>query len=477
MTADVSDEGFERASTSFLDWLQQNGTTISNKIELVDLRHQQAGRGVVAQANIDEDEELFSIPNSSILTSLTTELPSSAKQDLDDPWLALILSMVFEFQQGTKSRWKPYFDILPDRFDALMLWSQAELRALQGSAVVDKIGKKSADDLFTTQLIPIIRRHDANFHASDLTDDQLLALSHRMGSTIMAYAFDLADPSTSTVPGSKEDDGWEEDVSDTGDMLPKGMVPLADMLNADASRNNARLFYEDDRVVMKAITSIASGSEIFNDYGALPRADLLRRYGYVTDNYAPYDVVEVSLDLIKGTAKQSGLLKEQDIDARLAYFDTCVGLDDGYDIYRRGSEDAQFSDEFSALLNCLCLSTAEFDKLQTREKEPKSVLSVGAAQLLYDILVQRGTMYSHENNVEVHQTENGEQTENSEDQSIRRLHMARSVVDGERQVLNEAVTTIVELLNDGKKRKAYDFQADILNARSTTKRHKQDEVP
>jgi SET domain-containing protein 6 len=55
---------------------------------------------------------------------------------------------------------------------------------------------------------------------------------------------------------------------------------------------------------MKAIKPIAKGEEIFNDYGEIPRADLLRRYGYVTDNYAPYDVVEVSLDVI---CKAAGL--------------------------------------------------------------------------------------------------------------------------------------------------------------------------
>lgn len=47
---------------------------------------------------------------------------------------------------------------------------------------------------------------------------------------------------------------------------------------------------------MKAIKPIREGEEIFNDYGEIPRADLLRRYGYVTDNYAPFDVVELSLN-------------------------------------------------------------------------------------------------------------------------------------------------------------------------------------
>lgn len=63
---------------------------------------------------------------------------------------------------------------------------------------------------------------------------------------------------------------------------------------------------------MKAITPIKEGEEIFNDYGEIPRADLLRRYGYVTNNYASYDVVELSLDDI---CKAAGL-ENADIESQ-----------------------------------------------------------------------------------------------------------------------------------------------------------------
>lgn len=49
---------------------------------------------------------------------------------------------------------------------------------------------------------------------------------------------------------------------------------------------------------MKATKAIKAGEEVLNDYGPLPRSDLLRRYGYITDRYAQYDVVEVFLDMI-----------------------------------------------------------------------------------------------------------------------------------------------------------------------------------
>lgn len=57
----------------------------------------------------------------------------------------------------------------------------------------------------------------------------------------------------------------------------------------------ARLFQEEGALVMRAIKPIKAHDEIFNDYGELPRSDLLRRYGYVTSNYTQYDVVELPL--------------------------------------------------------------------------------------------------------------------------------------------------------------------------------------
>lgn len=51
-------------------------------------------------------------------------------------------------------------------------------------------------------------------------------------------------------------------------------------------------------MTMIALKSIASGQQIFNDFGQLPRSDLLRRYGYITENYKRWDVVEVSIDTI-----------------------------------------------------------------------------------------------------------------------------------------------------------------------------------
>lgn len=55
---------------------------------------------------------------------------------------------------------------------------------------------------------------------------------------------------------------------------------------------------------MRTIKPVAAGEELFNDYGDLPRSDLLRRYGYVTENYAKYDVIDLPLE---GLCEAAGL--------------------------------------------------------------------------------------------------------------------------------------------------------------------------
>jgi N-lysine methyltransferase SETD6 len=446
MEEDASEYDFTHRSANFLNWLRYNGTTISSKIELADLRNHDAGRGIIALEDLGEDEQLFSIARSSILTVETSSLPTAIKDQLEDPWLSLILVMAYESQLGANSAWKPYFDVLPIQFDTLMYWSEEELRFLQGSAVVNKIGKKSADKAFAEQLLPILREYNDTFHASDRSDEDVLALFHRMGSAIMAYAFDLENPSQQPAEG---EDGWGED-SDAGESLPKGMVPLADMLNADADRNNAKLFYEEDKVVMKTIKVVQKGQELFNDYGPLPRADLLRRYGYITDNYAKYDVAEISLDLIKTIAAGELQIPASDIETRIDYLDEHGALDDSFDISRPSDEEEEFPPELIVLVNTLCLSAPEYDKLSKKEKLPKPELGTESAKLLHTILKKRLKAYSHSFNP---QESAHDQAASTADQSQRRPQMARVVIMGEQNVLREALDSLNSIVNETSGRK------------------------
>ena len=177
--------------------------------------------------------------------------------------------------------------------------------------MVDKIGKESAEESWNHTILPIMMENKALFPLSteNATDRQrqLLQLAHTTGSMIMAYAFDLDADSYDDGDKNAADEGDSDLTEDDEDNPTKGMVAFADMLNANAHRNNARLFHEDDFLIMKATKVIGPEEEVFNDYGPLPRSDLLRMYGYVTDNYSTFDVVEISADLIENVAASSGM--------------------------------------------------------------------------------------------------------------------------------------------------------------------------
>ena len=174
--------------------------------------------------------------------SKASELLKLEEQNFD-PWLSLMITMIYEFLQGGASQWEPYFRVLPTHFDTLMFWTEDELRELQGSVIIDKIGKADADNMILDRVVPLISQHSNLFPLPDgLTSNSpdgknfLLSLAHRMGSLIMAYAFDI---------GKSEDEEDEEGedgyLTDDEEQFPKGMVPLADILNADADRNNVRI--------------------------------------------------------------------------------------------------------------------------------------------------------------------------------------------------------------------------------------------
>ena len=69
---------------------------------------------------------------------------------------------------------------------------------------------------------------------------------------------------------------------------------------------------------MISLKPIAKGQEIFNDYGQLPRSDLLRRYGYITDNYKKWDVVEIDAETVIEVAGACNELTESQIEARVS---------------------------------------------------------------------------------------------------------------------------------------------------------------
>lgn len=270
--------------------------------------------------------------------------------------------------EGVKkdSKWAPYLTVLPRQLDSLVFWSDSEIKELQASAVVNKIEKATAEAMFSEHISPLGLEGCST------------ELCHQVASIIMAYAFDIPEKTTGALNGdaSKEQDG-DELVSDDEEDEPTvlSMIPLADMLNADADRNNVRLCCDNEDLEMRTIKPISRGEELFNDYGPLPRSDLLRRYGYITDEYAIYDVVEISTEHLISLFRHGGQqslgpklqLDNGDLDKRIELCEREDIYDQSYDLKHTASNDPGIPDELLALLFILLLNEESLEKLSSSQ--------------------------------------------------------------------------------------------------------------
>ncbi|KAH7393112.1 hypothetical protein BKA64DRAFT_76771 [Cadophora sp. MPI-SDFR-AT-0126] len=426
-------DDFESKTGAFLAWLKSMGVVMNPKIGLSDFRSASRGRGVVALADIEEDEGLFVIPRSAVLNTTTALSPTDTATlpaILEMPsWLALTAIILAEGQRQD-SKWAPYLALLPRELDSLVFWSEAELKELQASTVVNKIGRSAAEDMFSQHIAPLNLENGS------------LEMCHRVASIIMAYAFDI--PEKASQDETQNTEEGDDLVSDDGEdeRTTLSMIPLADMLNADATMNNARLCCYNEDLEMRSIKPISKGEEILNDYGQLPQSDLLRRYGYTTDNYAVYDVAELSTESILTLLTTEQLLSSNEtlpplsreqLDRRVDLAQREGVYEDSYDICHSGPDGPSISDDLLGFIYLLLLDEENLAAIESSQASmsSRSKLATGlVGQVLASVLESRAKEYA---------------TTAEEDRALlqvgnltRRHTMAIKVRLGEKEVLEKA---------------------------------------
>ncbi|KUJ20210.1 SET domain-containing protein [Mollisia scopiformis] len=466
-------DDFETATAAFLAWLSRLGIQISPKIAIADLRSSGKNRGAVAVADIEEDEILFTIPRSSVFNT-NTALNDSQLSFLRDAvaempsWLALTSAMLVEAARK-ESKWAPYFAILPQHLDSLVFWKDTELSELQASMVAKKIGKATAEEMFKHHIAPLG------------IENASPTMCHKVASVIMAYAFDIPEIADKEDNEDQDEDA-EELVSDdgNGEKTILSIVPLADILNADADRNNARLCCDNEDLEMRAIRHISDGDEIFNDYGQLPRSDLLRRYGYLTDNYAVYDVAELSTHAILSQFRAREALHFPghqaleplplpDLNKRIELAQREAIYEDAYDLSHPDSDGPSIPDELLALLYILLLDNENLAAIKASEiaLPSRSKLSTGlVGQVLIKLLELREREYA---------------TTLEEDELIlqsknlpHRKAMAVQVRHGEKQVLRKAIQEAATFTASDKRMRGQKRENEVVASGTKRRQHQTD---
>ncbi|KAG1345377.1 hypothetical protein G6F62_004178 [Rhizopus arrhizus] len=284
------------------------------------------------------------------------------------------------------SFWKPYFDVLPREFTTPMFWNQEDLKELEGTDIISKIGKKESEELFHSELEPIIKKYPNLFDEQKHT----IELFHICGSLIMAYSFNdelQKAPKENNKEEEEEEEDEEEEEEEEEGLI--SMVPMADMLNHKTGFNNARLFHEPDSLQMRAIKDIKEGEQIYNTYGDLCNADLLRKYGFV-DEKNDFDLVELDGPLLVEVCceNQDEALKERKIDFLMeeGVLDECFVIDKEHEI----------PPELIVSVHVLCTTADDFQKMEEKQKLPKPKLTKEIKEKLQIILTKRLERYPKE---------------------------------------------------------------------------------
>lgn len=413
----------------FLDWFQAHqGTIDTSSVDVINFLPSEGGRGAVAVKDIPEGHVLFTIPRDLTLSTRTSSLPlrfgmgawKNAK--LHEGWAGLILCMMWEAAQGSSSKWSGYFDILPTSFDTPMFWTEGELAELRGTSVVEKLGRADAEKDYKEKLIPAINSRPELFLPRDIHMRYSVEMYHVMGSRILSRSFnvekwapdeeevgdgagdvsmgsgmdvDLPDgapaPPTHSSHGTDDlehEGGEEEEQEDSSDIA---MVPMADILNARYGSENAKLFYEENHLKMISTRPIKGGEQIWNTYGDLPNAELLRRYGHVDviqlpngGQGNPGDVAEIRADLIVSVAAEQHSLSTDDTHERIDWW-LEEGGDDVFDLYF----DLEIPPSIISVIRLLLLPDEEWEKIKEKAKPPKPKMDAVALTVLHEVLQRR----------------------------------------------------------------------------------------
>ncbi|KAG1861544.1 hypothetical protein DFJ58DRAFT_777259 [Suillus subalutaceus] len=420
----------------FAAWFQYNGGVLdTSMMGITDFPG--SGRGAVALQDVPENHTIFTLPRSLTLSTQTSALPSEfgfeawREHKLHKGWVGLILCMMWEEAQGNQGKWITYLTSLPTQFDTPIFWSDEELRELQGTAVVDKIGRDEAERDYHEKLAPAIKTRPDLFPHNQIDVWYTLHRYHITGSRILSRSFnverwegeveqdseyvpeqdsnedarantsigsamdvdDSGDGGEAVNEGGSDSDSDDEEIDDTSDIA---MVPMADILNARYDSVNAKLFYEKHHLHMVTTKPIKAGDQIFNTYGDLPNSDLLRRYGHVDLVPCPHlkgalgnpqDIVEIRADLVVNVVC-GDVSNSETYRQRIDWW-----LDEGGDDVFIIDADPILPAALTSLIRLLLLTQEEWEKTREKGRPPKAKFDLQVSSLLRRIFEMRLTGY------------------------------------------------------------------------------------
>jgi len=276
--------------------------------------NESTGRGLLARRNINEGDELLTIPMDLCMSIDTARnvFGSDIITNGMNEYLAIAALLIEEkFVKGEKSFWKPYLDVLPevDEVNPTFTWSDEDLSFLAGSPVVaatqslqNKL-KREYDDLLGGEN-GLCTRFPDRFPRDKFTHENWV------------WAFTMLFSRAIRLRNLKE-----------GEAL--ALVPYADLINhspfsgayVDAREEGDWLIKTgEEEVILYADRGYRKMEQIYISYGPKSNADLLLLYGFALERN-PFNSVDVTVSIAPLTQKRAETLAKENNGSVEDYLD------------------------------------------------------------------------------------------------------------------------------------------------------------
>ncbi|XP_070507269.1 actin-histidine N-methyltransferase [Chironomus tepperi] len=257
----------EKAIENFIGWCVNEGAKF-DKIELKDIPDY--GLGLVSKESLNEGEIFIEIPQNMIFSysKIENSIPNVLKQKIfsDCPLfenmsnVKLALALMIE-RMNNQSKFKPYFDVLPNKFSTVLYFTPTEMKELQGtsafSSAIKQVKYISAQYAFLYKYLMIT------------TNDSIMEeLRDNFTYEFYRWAVSCVMTRQNIIP---KDDGLNESA----------LIILWDMANHTNGDINTQYNNETHQIESFCMKNFKAGEQITISYGNRSNEDFLVHNGFV----------------------------------------------------------------------------------------------------------------------------------------------------------------------------------------------------
>ncbi|XP_055680235.1 actin-histidine N-methyltransferase [Lutzomyia longipalpis] len=272
---------------AFCNWARENGAEFEG-VTISEF----PGYGMGLEATKDQEEgAIFIRIPKKMLMGLDNVNTAIAPMMSEMPMIQSMSNIKLAFwllveKLNPNSSWKPYLDILPEKYSTVMNFSVNEMQELKGSSAMPGVLAQCKN---IARQYAFIRKYIDNIK-EDAFDATLLTLKERFSFDLYCWAVSTVMTRQNLVPMDFTDKG------ETQTQMSPTLIPLWDMANHAQGSITTVYNPETECIESSLLRKCQRGEQIFIFYGPRSNADFLMHNGFV---YAKneHDTVPIRLGL------------------------------------------------------------------------------------------------------------------------------------------------------------------------------------